>query len=704
MGFHLTLACFVIVSALMLNVNKLVLRFFPAPYFLSLLQALTTCVFLYLLEVSRGRVELSTRQLRNFIIPGMLWAFPLVFNLQSLRYLNPETLIVFRAFTVLGVSAGDFLVLRRTFKRNEFLSMLVIILGSILYVSGDLHFNTVGYMWGAAYTASLVCCMLAVKVAFDLNKDVGTSAKTFYLNFVGCFIFTGCMLVFEYRAVHGIINSLNSASSALLLTSCVLGVFMGYLGSATRDELSPTTFDVVTNVAKFLTIAVSWVLFKTKYSPKSLMGIHVALIGGALYSPHAFRAGHVLKQEVTRPVTWLTRILVLVISVVLLLQYSHGFSSDLGFRKSRNTTNAEEKTTASNSTQVSPQAGTQLYRLRKRQLASNSTLVLSSSEDAATYFLEAIEDDHSLMNLSIEIVAIRPYPIRMMHSLQFEYQRKMPMEFIAANIIHMVFGSKSKCSSAFCTFVDMGMNDGFYAMLASALGSHVRTIEPQPNCIDRFSAAMVLNPPRMPLHVYNAFVGTKVGFGYNERGLCIGSHGGSRLPKDNAFIETPFVTLDTIVGEAMNVTLLHIDSEGAEIDILRSATKLVRQKRIQNMIIELKPVWWHTVGVEREEGITELLDILKWLEMKCVHLEELHACRHKIATGSATTCTPPIWDPSLPTSFSTLQNHTWDVDLFCTSEYDVRQLAVDVPHEYNYFGEPGVSSQITSTIPSLSKS
>mmetsp|Transcript_15055 Transcript_15055/g.54274 ORF Transcript_15055/g.54274 Transcript_15055/m.54274 type:complete len:698 (-) Transcript_15055:279-2372(-) len=697
MDFHLILTCFVIVSALMLNVNKLVLGFFPAPYFLSLLQALTTCVFLYLLEISRGRVELSTRHLRNFIIPGMLWAFPLVFNLQSLRFLNPETLIVFRAFTVLGVSAGDFFVLRRIFKRNEFISMTVIILGSILYVSGDLHFNAVGYMWGAAYSASLICCMLAVKVTFDLNKDVGTSAKTFYLNFVGGFIFAGCTFVFEYGAIHGIINSLNSADSALLLTSCVLGVCMGYLGSATRDELSPTTFDVVTNFAKFLTIAVSWVLFKTKYSPKSLLGIHVALIGGALYSPHAFRTGHVLKQEVTHPVTWITRILVLVISFVLLLQYSHGFSRITQLHRLR------KGSLASNSTQISPQAATQLQRLRKRQLASNSTLVLSSSEDAATYFFEAIEDDHSLMTLPIEIVALRPYPIRMMHSLQFEYQRKMSVEFIAANIIHMIFGSKSKCSSVLCTFVDMGMNDGFYAMLASALGSHVRTIEPQPNCIDRFSAAMVLNPPRMPLHVYNAFVGTKVGFGYNERGQCIGSHEGSRLPKDNAFIETPFVTLDTIVGEAINVTLLHIDSEGAEVDILRSATKLVRQKRIQNMIIELKPVWWHTVGVERKEGITELLDTLKWLEMKCVHLVELHECRHKIATGSA-TCTPPIWDPSLPPSFSTLQNHTWDVDLFCTSEYDVRQLAVDVPHEYNYFGESNVSSQITSTIPSLSKS
>ena len=192
---------------------------------------------------------------------------------------------------------------------------------------------------------------------------------------------------------------------------------------------------------------------------------------------------------------------------------------------------------------------------------------------------------------------------------------------MTANIIHLVLGAA--CSSGFSTFIDMGMNDGFYAMLAAMLGCHVRTVEPQPSCIDRFSMAMILNAPRLPLHVYCAFVGTKVGYGLNKLGSCDGSHNGFLVDGGEDFVKTPYVTLDGLVGNDLNVTLLHLDTEGAEVDVFRSAEKLVRERRIQNVLVEFKPVNWGNFGITRQEGVLELVQTFKKLKMMCVTLMEL---------------------------------------------------------------------------------
>lgn len=291
---------------------------FKAPYCLALLQALTTCAVFFLQIVSSEKNGLSSVHARAFISPGVLWAVPLALNLQALRFLNPETLVMFRALTILGVSAGDFVILKRIFKRHEVMALLVIITGSFLYVSGDLHFDAEGYAWGVAYSISLVTCMLVLKVAFNSNKDVNNSAKTLYLNFFGSFIFALFVLIFEQGIIRNAIKSMDYATSTLVVASCVLGVLMGYLSSATRDELSPTTFDVVTTVAKFSTLAISWLLFRTKYSFWSILGITITLLGGVLYSPYILTKDNTLTKLVTNPGTWIGWTVCVIITIICL--------------------------------------------------------------------------------------------------------------------------------------------------------------------------------------------------------------------------------------------------------------------------------------------------------------------------------------------------------------------------------------------------
>jgi hypothetical protein len=286
---ELSILGYVVVSAVMLNVNKLALQNFDAPYFLTLVQTVVTCVVLLVLGCF-GFASLSWRHAKRFVFPGAVWALPLAFNMQALKHLNPETVVVFRAATVFGVASGDLVWFKKNFLGHQLLSLFFITLGASLYVSGDLNYNQAGYLWGLAYWTSMVASVLLLKAVFNANKDIGPLEKTFYLNLNGSVVFFCLAFTTESGKVLPSVQSLTRFGFMVISVSCVLAVAIGFLSNITRDALSATAFDVLGNVAKFATIAISHFLFRTEYTVFSASGLCFALLGGALYSPDIYRS------------------------------------------------------------------------------------------------------------------------------------------------------------------------------------------------------------------------------------------------------------------------------------------------------------------------------------------------------------------------------------------------------------------------------
>ena len=271
-----------LVSALMLNVNKLAINAFKAPYTLTLLQALFTCTAILAAGV-RGKVYLSMRDSRRFFLPGTLWALPLAFSMQTLRYINPETVVMFRTFTLIGVSAGDFLFFGKVFIFHELLSLVFICLGGLLYVMSDLQYDAAGYFWGALYCLTMTVSLLVVKAAFNANKSIGVWEKTFYLNWNGSLVFLFLSSSFEgtWMTIERLL-ALPMLEVFIISISCVLGFWIGFLANAARDALSPTAFDVLSNTSRFLTVTISFSIFKPQYSSFSLCGLALSILGGVV--------------------------------------------------------------------------------------------------------------------------------------------------------------------------------------------------------------------------------------------------------------------------------------------------------------------------------------------------------------------------------------------------------------------------------------
>ena len=149
-------------------------------------------------------------------------------------------------------------------------------------------------------------------------------------------------------------------------------------------------------------------------------------------------------------------------------------------------------------------------------------------------------------------------------------------------------------------FVDSGANDGMWSLMASAYGCRAIAIEPQPLCCQYIAAASQENNLRVD--IYNTLLAPSPGFSTKVRtDECIGTtqflpdgrHADSWHKKldhgRTAKQDLRSVALDELVPAGAVVELWHIDVEGAEVGVLRSAAKLFQEHRVKRVMLEWYP-------------------------------------------------------------------------------------------------------------------
>ena len=265
-------------------VNKKTVKHLPVPFFVMLVQTVATVALLKLSHVA-GFIRMKPYRWEIFgqwLLTGFVWAIPLALNLRALTRLNPETLIVFRTATLIGVALGDS-AYGKTFTKRELSSIVTILSGCFVYAWYDAQYDAEGYMWASLYWLAMVTSMLYVKHAFSMNKDLNVWEKTTYLNATAAPPLGLFSLLFECSSSS--YASMSSVGSFWLIASCLMGVALASASNKSRDFMSATAFDVMSTGSKFLTILVSGLIFESLYTPQSLGGLLVAVAGGSLYSP-----------------------------------------------------------------------------------------------------------------------------------------------------------------------------------------------------------------------------------------------------------------------------------------------------------------------------------------------------------------------------------------------------------------------------------
>jgi len=165
------------------------------------------------------------------------------------------------------------------------------------------------------------------------------------------------------------------------------------------------------------------------------------------------------------------------------------------------------------------------------------------------------------------------------------------------------------------TVLDIGMNTGFFSLLAASRGAEVFSFEPQPRCVRLMQASLVAENAhlRSRLCVTNVAVGPP-GVLEVPDSTCYGGFRGndtetSYMPVHNR-LRILRVPLHSLAPPHARIHLVKIDTEGAEAAILKQLLPFVRKQAVDNLVVEVVPSWW----ASRESSLPEGLVVLRELE------------------------------------------------------------------------------------------
>lgn len=180
----------------------------------------------------------------------------------------------------------------------------------------------------------------------------------------------------------------------------------------------------------------------------------------------------------------------------------------------------------------------------------------------------------------------------------------------------------AKCTHENSTFVDSGANEGFWSMLAAAYGCKVVAVEPQPLCCEWIKKATTVNGFQSQITLHNNALASEsftltvrkdecAGTSqYKSSGEVVDSFDEAGHKSKDHSVHDPAlgqaistVSLDSLVPDGHIVELWHLDTEGAEIGVLKSATQLFKAKRIRRLVVEWLPDMWPKYGVSLDEGV-----------------------------------------------------------------------------------------------------
>ena len=173
------------------------------------------------------------------------------------------------------------------------------------------------------------------------------------------------------------------------------------------------------------------------------------------------------------------------------------------------------------------------------------------------------------------------------------------------------------CAAPSAIFVDSGMNEGMWTVLGAHFGCQTIGIEPQPQCMEAARVGLKMN--RLSATVINALLSpSSTTVSIDSSKPC---HGGlqpiesTHAASDQRRVQVPSVRLDKL-HDLKNphtfVALWHLDVEGAEIPVLRSAARLFAARRIERVLFEVSLRRWGKVGIgRRQQGLEELRTLFK---------------------------------------------------------------------------------------------
>ena len=284
-------------SSLMLVVNKVTVYHMPSPSFVLFAQVATSAIAVWVAGVL-GLCPVDALELgkvKSFFPVALAFLGAIFTNIKTLQYANVETFIVFRASTPIIVSIADYMFLGRELpSMRSWMSLMGLVVGAAGYVMTDDAYHVSGYFWVCIWYCVFCFDQIYIKHAVDSVKMQSNWGRVFYTNFLAALLLL----------VKGIIEpndfpnlyEFNYASGAALAISCALGVGMSYFAFLCRKVVSASSFTVLGNCCKIVTVLINLTIWEQHAGPTGITCL-VFCLGCAYFYKQAPKRSDVKRRE-----------------------------------------------------------------------------------------------------------------------------------------------------------------------------------------------------------------------------------------------------------------------------------------------------------------------------------------------------------------------------------------------------------------------
>lgn len=276
-------------SVSMTNLNKLLIEGFPRPFVILVVQNIATILLSFIIQLFNSKLlPMNPFSIRQFytLLPASLGSFlNLWTSLEALNSMSVALNIVARNSAPLLTTLIDIILFGSVFFAPEYLSLALIALGSIFYVSSDMTFTFTGFGWVVLNTLLYVSTTTMDKKAL---KVLGTEQTSTGANVIRCawsIPFSLAILVIRGQMwTFSEIFSLPIPVFICLGLSCIMGtvIGMGYYALATMVSVTGIT---VANVGyKIMTLIASLLIFNSPFHLYGIIGLSMSFFGVTWFS------------------------------------------------------------------------------------------------------------------------------------------------------------------------------------------------------------------------------------------------------------------------------------------------------------------------------------------------------------------------------------------------------------------------------------
>jgi len=278
---------YMLCSACLLISNKVAVHLLEAPSFIIFSQLIGTVLVVKAAKML-GYIQcdaLEKKKAMAFLPVALIFVMTIFLNMKSLQYANVETFMIFRFSTPICIAVADYSFLGRQLPSSQsWISLFVLLLGSVGYGLSDSFFEVEGYAFCAIWYVMFCLDQIYLKHITNTVKMESNWGRVYYCNllaalplFVPFFLNSSEIVAVQNMSFNGFLA---------LMISVLLGAAMSYFAWMARSLLAATSFTIVGNVCKILTIAIN-VMIWDKHASITGVGFLLACLGAAYFYKQA---------------------------------------------------------------------------------------------------------------------------------------------------------------------------------------------------------------------------------------------------------------------------------------------------------------------------------------------------------------------------------------------------------------------------------